>query len=405
MIVLRVFVFFTVSTLIVVSASAQTAEDDAPTRAALIAREQEAKARTAAPYEPDRVERYFARIEERGIPFLSPPRGVYPAIGSIYPGGGLGWGGGYRYAVGDDGAIDAHALFSLATYKRIEATFQSPHFSRKRVQTSARVGWLDAPRVGYFGLGPDASAADHTVFRLRQSYADAALTWRPIKALEFGAGAGRESFDQRSGTGRSPSIESKFSPVTAPALGELATFTTLSGSAGLMWLDSPAYSRHGGLFRWTLERYIRDRSDASFGVSRAEIVQHVPLVRENWVISLRARTEGILGEDANAPFYLLPSLGSGSTLRAYRTGRFRDTKSVLFSGEWRWIPSPLAMDVALFVDAGNVGRHWDDILRSRFRKDIGIGVRFHAPAATALRVEVAHGDEGFHLVFTSGAAF
>ena len=402
---LRVLVFFTVSALLGVSASAQTAEENAPNRTALIAREQEAKARTATPYQPGRVEQYFARIEERGLPFLSPPRGLYPALGSIYSGGGLGWGGGYRYAIGDDGAIDAHALFSLATYKRIETTFQSPHFSGKRLRATARAGWLDAPRVGYYGLVAEAPSTDRTAFRLRETYADAALTWRPVKALELAGGAGRDAFDQRAGTGRSPSIETKFSSSTAPRLGEAATFTTLSGSAGLMWLESPAYSRHGGLVRWTLERYIRDRVDASFGVSRAEIVQHVPLVRENWVISLRARAEGILGDDANAPFYLLPSLGSGSTLRAYRTGRFRDTKSLLFSGEWRWIPSPLAIDLALFVDAGNVGRHWDDILNSRFRKDVGIGVRFHAPAATALRVEVARGDEGFHLVFTSGAAF
>jgi hypothetical protein len=35
----------------------------------------------------------------------------------------------------------------------------------------------------------------------------------------------------------------------------------------------------------------------------------------------------------------------------------------------------------------------------------GIGARFHGPAATPLRAELAHGSDGWKLVFGSNAAF
>jgi hypothetical protein len=36
---------------------------------------------------------------------------------------------------------------------------------------------------------------------------------------------------------------------------------------------------------------------------------------------------------------------------------------------------------------------------------VGIGVRFHSPLATPLRIELAKGREGMHLVFAGSAAF
>jgi outer membrane translocation and assembly module TamA len=39
------------------------------------------------------------------------------------------------------------------------------------------------------------------------------------------------------------------------------------------------------------------------------------------------------------------------------------------------------------------------------KTDYGIGVRFHTPAATALRLDLAHGREGFHVVLTASAPF
>jgi outer membrane translocation and assembly module TamA len=101
----------------------------------------------------------------------------------------------------------------------------------------------------------------------------------------------------------------------------------------------------------------------------------------------------------------MPSLGSGSTLRGFGSWRFRDRHSMLMSGEWRWIPSRLALDMAIFYDAGKVASRREDLNFTDLKQDVGIGVRFHGPMATPLRIDVAHGSEGMHLVFSGSAAF
>jgi outer membrane translocation and assembly module TamA len=78
---------------------------------------------------------------------------------------------------------------------------------------------------------------------------------------------------------------------------------------------------------------------------------------------------------------------------------------MLYSGEWRWFPNRFAMDMALFVDAGMVAPRFRDLKFTRMKYDYGVGVRLHGPAVTTLRIDAAHSDEGFHLVFAMSAPF
>jgi outer membrane protein assembly factor BamA len=375
------------------------------TRAAVIARQQQEKGQMAAPYQPSRVEALFARFEQRGFPFVGTPPGFYPALGSVYPGGGFAGGLGYRKYTGYSARVDLDALYSVETYKRAEATFRSPGHARGRLEYTSRAGWMDAPRVDYYGLGSNTAPEDNTVFRLRETYADGGLSWHAKRWLQLGASGGYEGYDEGSGTGGKTSIEERFTPATAPRLGEDPSFARATTTASLLWLNSPGYARRGGFVRWTYDGRARLDEDGSFGVTRTELVQHIPIRRETWVLSLRGRADAVVGDPSDAPFFLLPSLGSGNTLRAYSTGRFRDRKSLLLSGEWRWIPSRLALDLAVFVDAGNVGATWDAVTSGGWKRDYGIGARIHTPAATALRIDLARGDEGMRLVFATSAPF
>lgn len=377
----------------------------AETREALITSQQQQRAQVAEPYQPSRAELLFQRFEEQGFPFVGSPTGFYPAFSSVYPGGRLAIGGGYRRFTGKRAVVDVHALYSLATYKRVEATYRSPGHARGRLEIGGRVGWLDAPRIAYFGLGSGTARDAGTSFRLRETYAEGMLSWQPVRWFQLGATGAYEAYDEASGTGPRPSIESAFDAVTAPRLGEDPRFARGSTTASLLWLASPAYARRGGVLRFTYDARKRlDRSGA-FGVTRTEVVQHVPILRETWVLALRARADAVVGGADDAPYFLLPALGNGSTLRAFQTDRFRDRQSVLLTGEWRWIPSRLALDLALFADAGKVGPTWNDVTSGGMKMDYGVGVRIHTPSVTAVRIDLARGSEGLRLVFSSSAPF
>ena len=120
---------------------------------------------------------------------------------------------------------------------------------------------------------------------------------------------------------------------------------------------------------------------------------------------LHGNAESILTYCAVVPYYLLPSLGGGDTLRGYSSWRFRDRTAALTTAELRWIPNRNIVDVAVFYDAGMVAPEFGDIALGKFKSDVGIGVRFHGPRNTPLRIEVAKGREGLHLIFSGSAAF
>jgi hemolysin activation/secretion protein len=75
------------------------------------------------------------------------------------------------------------------------------------------------------------------------------------------------------------------------------------------------------------------------------------------------------------------------------------------SGEWRWIVNRLGFDMALLYDTGKVASRRGNLNLNGLKSNVGVGARFHSPAATALRIELAFGEEGPRLVFTGGAAF
>jgi len=105
------------------------------------------------------------------------------------------------------------------------------------------------------------------------------------------------------------------------------------------------------------------------------------------------------------PNFLLPSLGGGKHPARLQQLAFRDLHSLLMSGEFRWIPNRLGLDMALFYDTGKVTPRFRDISWRGLASDVGIGIRFHGPVATPLRIELARSREGMTLVFSGRAAF
>ena len=370
-------------------------------RSAVIAAEQAAKAKTLQPYVPNRLEHTLVQLKRE---FLEEPSGLYPYFGSVYSGGGFTLGAGYRQFYGDRTHVDVKGMYSLKSYKLIEVSTDSWGHADGRLDLHARAGWRDATQIAFHGIGT-ASPEDPTNFRMKQSYFGGDLRGGPGAFSVFRAGLAYEDFTLQDGTGTVPSIEDVFTPATAPGLGASPAYLHAVMSGGIDWRPSPGYARRGGLYEVTYHNYA-DRDDTySFDRIDAEIVQHIPVLRENWVFSLHGLLQTTLDDDDVVPYFLMPSLGSGSTLRGYSSWRFRDRHSLLMSAEWRWIPNRLGIDMAIFYDTGKVTARFDDISLKGLKSNVGIGIRFHSPLATPLRIELAKGSEGMRLVFAGSAAF
>jgi hypothetical protein len=371
------------------------------TRVAIIAAEQAAKSQVLAPYVANGAERTVITLQRT---FLQDPSGFYPLFGSVYSGGGFTLGGGYRRFYGDRTHADLKGLYSMKGYKLVEVSTDSWGHSDGRLDLHARVGWLDATQVAYHGLGMDSSA-ERTNFRMKQAYIGGDLQAHPVSWTVFRAGMSYEDFTLEEGAGNAPSIEEVHTPATAPGLGDNPAYVHVMASAGIDTRPSPGYARRGGLYEVTYHNYADRRDTYSFDRLDAELVKHIPILRENWVISLHGLLQTTLDDQDTVPYFLLPSLGSGSTLRGYSGWRFRDRNSLLMSAEWRWIPNRLGLDMAFFYDTGKVTPRFDDISWKGLASDVGVGIRFHSPLATPLRIELAKGREGMHLVFAGSAAF
>ncbi len=372
------------------------------TRVAVIAAEQADKATRLAPRAPNTAERVLQAVRHT---LLEEPSGFYPFFDSVYSGGGFTLGAGYRQFTGDRSNWNLAGLYSAKGYKLIETSVLSAGHFEGRVDLRARAGWRDATQVSYHGLGIDSPADPGTAFRMQQAYGGADVTLRPHRWIFFSAGATYEDFSLKAPSGDLLSVEDVYTSVTAPGVGVDPTYLHTSVSAGIDSRPAADYARRGGLAQVTHHRYSDRDSTYSFGRVDADIVQHLPILRENWVISLRGGLQTTTNDDDQVPYFLLPSLGSGSTLRGYSSWRFRDRHAVLTSAEFRWIASRLALDMALFYDAGTVAPHLDQISLGNFVSNVGIGARFHGPISTPLRIELARGQEGTRLVFSASAAF
>lgn len=375
-----------------------TAQD---TRVGVIGQQEGERAKTAAPPVKSKAERVFDNIRNG---MVESPDGFYPYLDTVYSGGGFTLGAGYRDFVGDRSTIDVRGLYSIKNYKLIETTWFSPMHWDERLDLTARVGWRDATQVSYYGTGmvpPDQRAR----FRMQQGYGAFVAALRPVKWIVLQGTAGVDDYTLLEPTGDKPAIDELFDPTTVPGYGASPTYAHFTGMTAIDWRPAVGYARTGGYYGITLNRYQDTDDTYDFSQLDATVIQHIPILRENWVISLRGRVQTILDDSDVAPYFLLPSLGSGSTLRAYSSFRFRDRHSLLTQAEFRWTPSRLGLDMAVFYDAGKVTHQRSDLDFEGLTHDWGFGARFHGPTFTPVRIELAKGREGWNLVFSGNAAF
>jgi outer membrane protein assembly factor BamA len=385
------------------AASQDTVTPVPESRVGRIEARQAEKSKETHPRQSNKAEKYIRRLE--GV-LLEDTAGLSPALGSIYHGGGLGLGANYRKYFGDNSYWNVKGLYSFQNYKLVEAKAESRDHLGKRLSFGSRLGWRDATQVGYFGLGTNTQQEDRTNFRFQQTYLDGHAVFKPVRWVPLKGSVTYEHYNTGQGQGNAPSIETKHTPQTAPALGADPTFLHSQLSAGIDWRQAADYTRKGGLYQATFHDY-RSNDGGIYNFQRLEgdLVQHLPLLRETWVLSMRGRVVTTLNDNDLVPYLMLPTLGSGTTLRGFATDRFRDRHTMLMTAEFRWIPNPFGLDMALFYDAGKVTSRRRDLDFKGLKSDIGIGARFHGPFSTPLRLELAVGNEGWRVVVSASAVF
>jgi hypothetical protein len=376
----------------------------AGTRAGRVAVEQQEKAKDLKPHAPNKAEVLLAKVEEQ---FITGSLHWHPFFQSALAGGGFTLGAGYLTHVGSYNTLDVRGSYTLTGYTRIETEFRAPRLFDRRGTLSILGGWREATQVGFYGTGTgNTSSDDRANYGFRQPYVGALLGVRPTRRLLFLAGGVEYSeWDQRPGEGSAPSVEEVYTPETLAGLGAKITYLHTQATAAFDWRTSPGYSRKGGYYGATFHDFA-DRDDTfSFRQIDYDAIQHIPLFRDAWVLSLHARVETTDGGGGEAiPFFMLPALGGGSSLRGFSSWRFRDRHSLLVQAEWRVLVNNF-FDTAIFYDAGKVTARRSDLDLQDLKSNYGIGFRIHGPAATPIRIELAKSNEGLAIVFSSKAAF
>lgn len=347
---------------------------------------QREKAANMTPPVETRGERIAALIERVG----APPIGWFPFVGSVYPGGWLALGPGYRQPFDNGAVVTGKLALSFRNFKAADVQMSAAPLAGGRLRIEGHAGWIDAPRLDHHGRGNDTRADDRQRYGLRPATAGARLHVTPAPHVTVDAGWSVAHYNARLRD------ESAGTPAVDVTLGAARL------SAAADWRPSPDWANSGGMIRatWTGRRGL-GRTERSFDEYEGEILQFIPILRGNWVVALRGLATVTTGDDI--PFFLLPSVG-GSTSRAYADFRFRDRQRLATSAELRWAPS-LFVDLALFVDAARVAATRRELAFSEMHTSVGLGARFHTPLSTVLRLELAHGTEGVRFVVGGGPVF
>lgn len=380
-----------------VSSGAQTPD----TRAEAIAERQAEKAREVRPYRRNVFERRLLEIEETGG--FAVQRGFFVTFGDIKQGSSVALGPGYGRLFDNGSTVIAKGVYSIRNFKLLQVSASAPPLAGGRLTFSGRARWQDAPALAAYALGPDSprTRADYSETRTEIS-AQAEL--RPVWFLRVGAGAAFEAYDTGGADSRRSSVEELFTPAEMPGIGADPEYLHTFVGGGLDTRTGPGYSRTGTLLYATLHDYAQ-RNAGPYSFQRVDAIarQLIPILHGNWVIDLSVRTSTTsVDGDEQVPFFLMPDLGGSGELRGFSSYRFRDRNSIIFTGEYRWYVQEF-VDMAVFYDAGKVASRRGDLDFDGVKSNVGLGIRFHSPRATILRLEVARGNEGLHFIFAFSA--
>lgn len=355
------------------------------------------------------IERTLFFVEEkRVLERLNPPEGFYPALGSITIGSGFGYGAGYRLRPARGRVLlDASGKVTHRGYKTAQARVAVQPMAGRPVELSTGTVWYDFTQEDYFGLGRATSLADRVSYRLEGLDSYAQLQARKAGWLVVRGRIGLHRMTIDSGTdARFPSVEETFTEASAPGLHDALTLAYAESSVGVDTRDQVGNTRGGGLYNVSIGMF-RDRRAEAFDFNRIDVkAMHViPIFDKKRGIALHAMASRIdpVG-DGRVPFYLMTTVGGSDSIRGFREFRFRDAAAINLNAEYRW-EAFSGLDLALFVDAGDVGPTWRSLVGKDLKTSWGGGFRFNTNRRVFLRVDIASSREDTRIWVRMGPVF
>jgi len=356
--------------------------------------------------EPNALKKLMGATDNLMSSGREPRDGLYPALGDMVSGSGfLSVGVGYRQHLFDGKAlVDGSASISRKLYQVVQGRIEMGHLAGDRLTVGAHGSYQDLRQVAYFGVGDDTSVGDASAYRIKNTDVAGYATWRltPRVSLQGRLGwVGNLRLLDADGPALSlPSTFQLFDGASTPGLNSLPSFVHADSALVVDMTDHPGHPTSGGFYRASIAGYAdRNGGVDSFRRYDVEAAQYIPLLTPKWILA--AHSWAVFSDvpsGGELPFYLMPTLGGGNTLRGYTNYRFRDRDLLLFNLESRW--SLLThVDFAVFADAGKVAARADDLGLHDLKHSYGIGFRLHNATTTVARIDVGHSSEGWQFFF------
>jgi hypothetical protein len=383
---------------------------DQSTRASQIESAREQKAAALEPDKPQGVEHALDVFEEKEFlqRFSEGIAGFRVHLGGLITGSGFAAGPEYyRHLLHDRVTFRASLRASLRKYYLMDAELSAPHLAQDHAFVNLYAVHYDYPDMDYYGPGSNSKKTGRSDFLLESTQFEFRGGIQPVNHLRLGA-LGKYLMENVS-QGRDDGFASAtqiYSEQSTPGLEYQSNFLQGGGFIQYDWRDSAGGPRRGGNYLAEFSDFSDVRRHAyAFDELHLEAQQYIPFFNRRRVIALRGR---VLATDPHAgnlvPFYLQPTLGGSDDLRGYRAFRFYDNNSLLLNGEYRWEVFS-GLDMALFVDAGQVFDRWQQINFRRLDTDYGFGFRFNVHNDVILRIDTGFSSEGFAIWFKFNNVF
>jgi outer membrane protein assembly factor BamA len=268
--------------------------------------------------------------------------------------------------------------------------------------------WRDYTQVRYYGVGPDTSETQLSDYRVRSTNLVGYTSWQLHPVVSVGASLGwlsRPRLSSSAGLFDRGDPDTQFAHPSDPAvsLPRQPEFTHGEFYIVVDTRDEARYPTHGSVARASLSTY-RDHPSSGFAFNRYDVEgAYFIRVARRGVLAFRGwGAFSDTGDREAVPFYMLPSLGGHNTLRGYPDYRFHDRHLLVANVESRW-PLFTHVDMALFFDAGSVAPTVSQL--GLDRTSAGVGFRIHTRKSTLGRLDIAHGREGWRVMFKLSDAF